>query len=96
MRPIQKVLNATRRDSSVAESVPLEGKSLPSMFRQILAISSEKARGVIPSNGTIRPTVIDKDLANRINRIRLRDQDYNIIEAVDFFIQLLYTLNLWS
>ena len=34
-------------DSSVDESVPLEGKSLPSMFRQILAISPEKARGVI-------------------------------------------------
>ena len=50
-------------------------------------------RATIPSNGTIRPTVIDKDLANRINRIRLRDQDYNIIEAVDFLIQLLYTLN---
>ena len=47
MRLIRKVLNATRRDNSVDESVPLEGKSLPNILRQILAISSEKARGVI-------------------------------------------------
>jgi hypothetical protein len=51
---------------------------------------------LIPSAGEIRPTVIDKiQLVESIGS-GLRDSNLRVVEAVDFNIQLLYTLNLCS
>jgi hypothetical protein len=52
----------------------------------------------IPCTGEIRPTVIDKiQPIESIGSIgsRLRE-NLRGVEAVDFNIQLLYTLNLWN
>ena len=42
------------------------------------------------------PTVIDKSRPIGSVISRLRDQIYEVVELVDFNIQLLYTFNLWS
>ena len=48
----------------------------------------------IPSAGKCSPTVIDKSQPIESMRSRLRDGKYEVIEGVDFLIQLLYTHNL--
>ena len=50
----------------------------------------------IPCNGKMCPTVIDKSCPIGSVISRLRGQIYEVIELVDFNIQLLYTFNLWS
>ena len=49
---------------------------------------------IIPSAGKFSPTVIDKSQPIESMGSRLRDEKYEVIEGVDFPIQLLYTLNL--
>jgi len=51
---------------------------------------------LIPSPGRMGPTVIDKNQPIESIRLRLRDEKCEVVEAVNFDIQLLYTLNLWS
>ena len=48
----------------------------------------------IPCPGEIRPTVIDKIQPIELIGSKLRDRIYVVVEAVDFNLQLLYTLNL--
>ena len=50
----------------------------------------------IPCNGKMCPTVIDKSRPIGSVISRLRDQIYEVVELVEFNIQLLYTFNLWS
>jgi len=58
--------------------------------------STSAPQRTTPCPGEIRPTVIDKIQPIESIESRLRDRSYVVVEAVDFNIQSLYTLNLWS
>ena len=64
------------------------------MILSVLISRLVEARA-IPCPGEIRPMVIDKIQPIGLIRSKLRDRIY-VVEAVDFNLQLLYTLNLWS
>lgn len=49
---------------------------------------------IIPLAGKFSPTVIDKSQPMGSMGSRLHDEKYEVIVGVDFFMQLLYTLNL--
>jgi len=53
-------------------------------------------RTLVEIFGTFGPTVIDKSWLIESIGSRLRDEKYQVEEAVNFHVQLLYTLNLWS
>jgi hypothetical protein len=61
-----------------------------------VACQENRLLGRIPSPGGMRPTDIDKSWPIGSIGSRLRDQICELVELVDFNIQLLYTLNLWS
>ena len=50
--------------------------------------------GAIPSAGKFSPTVIDKSQPIESIGSRLRDEKYEVVEPINFYTQLLYTLNL--